>query len=110
MAKIDGSGNSGLFIDDEISKNGNLRVNFPNSAGCYFYPSKYIGGAAKSSNNDFARFLEMAIGSTNELETVLLVAKNIQFITEDMLKSFENEIVEIRKMITTFIKNLRAEE
>lgn len=73
-------------------------------------PLNISEGAAKSSDKDFARFLEMAIGSANELETALIVAKNIQFITEDTFIPFENEIIEIRKMITKFIKNLRTEE
>lgn len=73
-------------------------------------PLNISEGAAKSSNKDFARFLEMAIGSSNELETALIVAKNIQFITEDMLKPFENEIIELRKMITKFIEKLKKDD
>lgn len=73
-------------------------------------PLNISEGAAKSSNKDFALFLEMAIGSTNELETALIIAKNIQFITDDMIKPFESEITEIRKMISKFMTNLRTEK
>jgi four helix bundle protein len=66
-------------------------------------------GAAKSSVKDFARFLEMAIGSVNELETTLIVAKNIQFISDETFKRYENEIIEIRKMITKFIESLKSD-
>lgn len=37
-------------------------------------------GSAKLSNRDFARFLEMSIGSSNELETSLIIARNLAFI------------------------------
>lgn len=45
-------------------------------------PLNISEGSAKSSNKDFSRFLEMAIGSSNELETELIVAKNVGFINE----------------------------
>lgn len=72
-------------------------------------PLNISEGAAKSSDKDFARFLEMAMGSINELETALIVAKNLQFITEDAFGVVEKELIEIRKMITKFIKGLKSD-
>jgi four helix bundle protein len=37
-------------------------------------PANIAEGSAKSSNKDFARFLEIAIGSACELETELIIA------------------------------------
>lgn len=54
-------------------------------------PLNISEGSAKSSDKDFSRFLEMAIGSTNELETVLIIAKNVQFIDEKTLEEFSEK-------------------
>ena len=41
-------------------------------------PLNISEGSAKSSNKDFSRFLEMAVGSSFELETALIVACNLE--------------------------------
>jgi len=43
-------------------------------------PANIAEGSAKSSNKDFARFLEMSIGSSFELETELIIALNLKYI------------------------------
>lgn len=42
--------------------------------------SNIAEGAAKPSDIDFARFLDQALGSTYEVETQLLISKNVGFI------------------------------
>ena len=63
-------------------------------------------GSAKSSNKDFARFLEMAIGSAYEVETELLVAFNLEYINKDSYEKLQNELVILEKMITAFKNHL----
>jgi four helix bundle protein len=43
-------------------------------------PANISEGSAKSSNKDFARFLEISLGSTFELETELLVSLNLSYV------------------------------
>ncbi|MGO4773776.1 four helix bundle protein [Flavobacterium sp. W22_SRS_FK3] len=40
-------------------------------------------GSSRNSNKDFARFLEIAIGSAFELETQLLISSKLGFINEE---------------------------
>ncbi len=72
-------------------------------------PLNISEGSAKSSNKDFSRFLEMAIGSSNELETVLIVAKNVGFINEKILEEYSEKIITLRKMISKFKDTLKED-
>ena len=47
--------------------------------------SNIAEGSAKPSDNDFAHFLDMALGSAFEVETQLLIAQNVGYIKNDNL-------------------------
>lgn len=70
-------------------------------------PSNIAEGSGKSSEKDFSRFLEMAISSAFELETLTIVSFDIGFISELQKQEFCQKIHEIQKMISAFIKNLK---
>jgi len=69
-------------------------------------PSNIAEGSAKSSNKDFARFLEMSIGSSYELETELTIASKLNYIGFDVFALLQNKIIEIQKMIIGFKNKL----
>ncbi len=69
-------------------------------------PLNISEGSAKSSNKDFSRFLEMSLGSINELETTLIIAQNLKYINNEKLIDFQNKITELRKMIFKFKDSL----
>lgn len=69
-------------------------------------PTNIAEGSAKSSNKDFARFLEMSIGSSLELETELTIALNLKYIDSMVFESIQNKIIELQKMITGFKNKL----
>jgi four helix bundle protein len=67
-------------------------------------PSNIAEGAARESNKEFIRFLFIALGSVAELDTQLLIAKNLNFLgTEDFLQINE-KLASIRKMLAGLIK------
>jgi four helix bundle protein len=66
--------------------------------------SNIAEGAGRNSKKEFRNFLGIANGSLNELNTQLLISKNLGFINDD---SFNQILVlneEIQKMIYTLIK------
>lgn len=70
-------------------------------------PSNIAEGSGRSSNKDFSRFLEMAVSSAFELETLIIVSFEIGFISESRKNEFCYKIQEIQKMISAFMGNLK---
>ena len=70
-------------------------------------PSNIAEGSSRKSNKNFSRFLEIALGSSYEIETQLLIAFDLEFISEDELFSLDKELEEIIKMIPKFKSTLK---
>lgn len=70
-------------------------------------PSNIAEGSAKSSEKDFTRYLEISLGSSFELETQLLLAKDLNMLQEDALSGLLNKLHEIQKMIVGLTKSLK---
>lgn len=71
-------------------------------------PLNISEGSAKSSDKDFARFLEVSLGSCRELETAFIIAFNLGYISRDILTDKQEKITELQKMITKFKDNLKS--
>jgi len=69
-------------------------------------PANISEGSAKSSNKDFARFLEISLGSTFELETELLVSLNLSYIDLGKYNQLQEKLAELQKMILGFKEKL----
>ena len=67
-------------------------------------PSNIAEGAARNSHKEFVQFLYISLGSLAELETQLLLSKEIGIIEGDQM---ENNIEHIRKMLLGLIKYLK---
>lgn len=69
--------------------------------------SNIAEGAAKPSDVEFAHFLDTSLGSAFEVETQLLIAKNIGYINVDMYNDLINDLNEIERQINGLIHSLR---
>jgi four helix bundle protein len=69
-------------------------------------PANIAEGSAKSGNKDFARFLEISLGSTFELETELIVSLYLSYIDKDKYNYLEEKLSELQKMIIGFKEKL----
>ena len=66
-------------------------------------PSNIAEGAARNSRKEFLQFLCVALGSFAELETQLIIAHRLQYIS-----SFPDEMIEdVRKPLVGLIKALK---
>jgi four helix bundle protein len=71
--------------------------------------SNIAEGAAKPSDIDFARFLDQALGSTYEVETQLLISKNVGYIDNTLYLELLNRNTIIEKQIVGLIRSIRTQ-
>jgi four helix bundle protein len=71
--------------------------------------SNIAEGYERNSDIEFKRFLLIAKGSSGELRTQLLIAKNINYIDENIADNLIERSVLISKKIYNFIKFLKKE-
>ena len=62
-------------------------------------PANIAEGAGRNTDNDFCRFLDIANGSSYELETLIILSLDLDFLKESDYNNLINEIEEIQKMI-----------
>lgn len=70
-------------------------------------PSNIAEGSSRHSNKDFARFLQIAIGSAYEIETQLLIASDLKFINQGELDFVLKSLESIIKMTPKFKSTLK---
>ncbi len=69
-------------------------------------PSNFAEGAGRNSKKEFAHFLSIALGSTFELETQLLLADKLRLIEDIGIENQLNNLEKIGKMIYSLQKSL----
>ncbi len=69
-------------------------------------PSNIAEGAGRRTKKDFSHFLDIAKGSSFELETQLIISKELNFINSENFEITIAELDEIQKMITGLQKSL----
>lgn len=67
-------------------------------------PSNIAEGAGRNSDKEFRHFLGIANGSTNELNTQLLLSLRIGYAKEEQLQDIFNLLTEVQKMNFALIK------
>lgn len=69
--------------------------------------SNIAEGAARPSDIEFAHFLDTSLGSSFEVETQLLISKNIGYISEELYANLLDELTAIERQINGLIHSLR---
>ncbi len=67
-------------------------------------PSNIAEGSAKTSQKDYARFLEISLGSVFELETHSLVVQRRQWVDEKQMNELLELIKREQQMLQSFLK------
>ena len=65
-------------------------------------------GCGRNGDAELARFLQIAMGSASELEYHLLLTHDLKIIDTSLYKKLADEVSEIKKMLASFIRKLRA--
>lgn len=71
-------------------------------------PSNIAEGCSRSSQKDFNRFLEIALGSAFELETQILILVDLDLINKNKIKGLNEQLHKLQKQISSLMKKLKA--
>lgn len=70
-------------------------------------PSNIAEGAARNYDKEFIQYLYIALGSAAEIETQLIIARNLEFISKEELEQLVLQQETIAKLILGLIKYLK---
>ncbi len=69
-------------------------------------PSNIAEGSSRKSEKDYARFIEISLGSAFELETQLIIIERLAKVNQQLLTELKSDITEQQKMMTGFQQKL----
>ena len=69
--------------------------------------SNIAEGSQRGSSPDFIRFLNMSRGSVAEIETQIIIAERLKYISNEELKKLEERLKEIGVMLNGLVKSLK---
>ena len=75
---------------------------------CASIPTNIAEGCGRGSSADFARFLHIAMGSANETEYLILLARDLKYLDTDLFVGLMDTIIEVRKMLTSLLRRLKT--
>ncbi|MDR6488721.1 four helix bundle protein [Chryseobacterium vietnamense] len=70
-------------------------------------PSNIAEGNSRRSKPDYVQFLKISRGSCAEVETQLIISKNLKFLNENEHLKVNEKIIEISKMLNGLINSLQ---
>jgi four helix bundle protein len=71
-------------------------------------PTNIAEGCGKLTNKDLGNFLQIALGSSNEVEYLILFSSELGFLNKSSFENFTREIGEIKGMLISLIKKVRS--
>ena len=72
-------------------------------------PSNIAEGCSRRSQNEFAQFLEISLGSSYEVETQMEIARRLKYVKEEQFEGIITEVQSIEKRLTSLINSVRPE-
>ncbi|MFQ5639023.1 MAG: four helix bundle protein [bacterium] len=72
-------------------------------------PANIAEGCGRDSDAELARFCKIASGSASELEYHLLLAHDLGYLDNAEFDHLTQHVIEVKKMLTSFIQTLKAD-
>jgi four helix bundle protein len=72
-------------------------------------PANIAEGCGRGSNADFARCAQIAMGSASEVEYLLLLARDLTYLTPDKHAPLDQQVTEVKRMLSALLAKLRAD-
>ena len=64
-------------------------------------------GCGRRSDGELTRFLQIARGSSSELEYHLLLAHDLHLLDGDSFVTFESRVLEVQRMLTSLVQRVQ---
>jgi four helix bundle protein len=64
-------------------------------------------GCGRGSDADFGRFVQIAIGSSSEVEYHLLLARDLNYISNEAYAQLDEGITRIKRMLSSLLRRTR---
>lgn len=74
----------------------------------YSVPTNIAEACGRNTDAEFARFLDIAMGSACEVEYLLLLSKDLGYLTLNDYTRLSEGIIEVKKMTASFIQRMRG--
>ncbi|WP_372935419.1 four helix bundle protein [Seonamhaeicola sp.] len=74
---------------------------------CLSIPTNIVEGCGRETQKELARFLYISSGSAHELEYLILVSTELNFISKKESEKLLKEIDEIKKMLFALIRTIK---
>jgi len=71
-------------------------------------PTNIAEGCGKDSDAELKRYFLIAMGSSSELEYLLLLTHDLGYLSKENYTTLQSNLIEIRKMLNAFIQRLKA--
>jgi len=72
-------------------------------------PTNIAEGCGRGSDADFARFLQLAMGSASEIEYQLLLSLDLGLLGRDDYTPLQADVEEVKRMLSGLLKTVRSE-
>jgi four helix bundle protein len=70
-------------------------------------PSNIAEGSGRNSDKELIQFLYISLGSLEELETLVIIGRKLNYLNDSNLEEIPTKIKQIRKLIIGLIKYLK---
>ena len=71
-------------------------------------PANIAEGCGKNTDAELARYFQIAMGSSSELEYLLLLAHDLGYLLDENYLTLNSNLIEVRKMLNAFLQTLRT--
>lgn len=75
----------------------------------YSIPSNFAEGSGKESDKEFNRFLQMCLGSANELEYFIILSTDLNYISKELSNDIQEKIISVKKQLVSLSKKLKEQ-
>ncbi len=71
-------------------------------------PTNIAEGCGRGTHKELSQFLQVAMGSASEMEYLLLLSRELDYIEQEVYDQYSQDIIEIKKMLSSLILRLRT--